>query len=338
MDAQGQKMEMAAQIEQLKAQMAEVKAAAEEAAAWGGEWGWSDGLGLPVMDVGDGNFLVRWCKGEDGQGSGRWEIYLPRGCVSVGATCEPINKPVWEMEGHTKEKDWYLLKMDETEGETESFDGEQYRAWDVVVHAKTSAKMYGMDALDAPPRWLLYASATPRKGDVSDKRKYGPKSGDEFAQQVATIYIGEVDGETVRRVEQSTTNAISVQGRRKLNFELVWYFSVEQDGGLKLEKVYMTRNELSVAGMVVTGDDMVDVTAAAKMDEEDEENGNRHEIYAEIRTNQYSGENMLEIQVDPDDMETDDFVTWIKLYGLYNGGAQIGDERAEALANLQVYR
>lgn len=69
------------------------------------------------------------------------------------------------------EAGWYLLYLDEDEGASETYtfgDGDGAvttvsRTWDIIAHAKTSAKMYGVDDLNASARRLLYVSARKRQ-------------------------------------------------------------------------------------------------------------------------------------------------------------------------------
>lgn len=343
MDVAGELIELKAQLAAATAQMAETRATLERAASSGEEWGVGDGIGLPVGEIGDGCFIVRWHQPEGEQG--QWEIYLPPGCVSVGGTCEPINRKAGETSGHSdeeEERNWYRFALDESQGEDETrtvigVDGEnetvEYRRWKVVVHAKISAKVTGEDALDVTARRLVFVSAEPYmgQGELDEEERWEAYLGDEFSQVVATAYKETGTEGTTRRAEQHVSTAIGVQGRTRSNFDLVWYLSVnEGDAKVSVDRIYCLRNEMTVAGMAVKGNNMVEVTPFKTMD------GNLHEIYAMIRSNENSGENVIEVVVDPRNMSTDDYTTWLKLYERHAGNQ--ADFRSSSLANVQVYR
>jgi hypothetical protein len=133
-----------------------------------------------------------------------------------------------------------------------------------------------------------------------------------------------------------TSNAINVAAAPLGNFRLVWYFSVDSSGVLDVEKVYCVANELSAAGMVLKGDDMVDVSAFAEIGTLG--NGEKHEICAKIRTNENNpGENIVEVVVDATPDYSDDFMVWLRLYTIDRDG-NVTDGRSQSLTNVQIYR
>lgn len=279
-------------------------------------------------------FAVRWH--QPGDAAGQWEIYMPDGCMSCGATCIPANVAAHDTNGHggeDGEPGWYILPLDESQGQQQTDgDGNSYRSWRVTIHAKTSAKIQGEDEVDATPRRLAFASAwtehpNPNSSDVDEST-----IGDEFSQVVASVRVT-TDGQgQIRASTAHISTPISVQSRTKGNFDLEWWFS-RSNANLTLYRVYCIRNDLSVAGMAVKGDDMINVTAAWAMD------GNAHQIYAVIRSNAGNpDENIIEVQVDPATQGATGggYTTNLLIYSVKDGSHY--DYRNSALTNIQIYR
>lgn len=289
-------------------------------------------------------WTVRFHATEDDT-DGKWEIWLPPGCMSVGQTLAAINLAASEVCGHDDDKaGWHLLVLDEDEGDattetTGSGDSQvttTARTWEIVAHAKTSAKIYGVDELDAAARRLLYVSARKRLASLQEAQAQTAEQrakdtwGDEFSQVVARVTVGEMtaNGETsgFRRVEQLASAPISVAGRERSNFDLEWYLKVDgETGELSVEKVYCRRIAQSAAGMDLVGPDYVDVTDAESA------------IYARIETNG-AAENVLSVVMDPSNAASGgNFVTWLRLYGMSHN-AVAADYRSSSLVNVQVFR
>ena len=284
-------------------------------------------------------FLARFHTTEDDT-DGQWEIRIPNGSVSVGGSCSPINRRASDTSGHDGEDGWYLLYLDESEGTAETrqetdADGNTItvstRRWAVTAHCKTSAKITGVDAINAAERRLVYFSAdkmaAPNETFTDEQMARTFAWGDEFSAVVGTIVVEERGGEKSRRFSTNGSMAIAVAGRTKQNFDLVWYFSVAQNGKLSCDNVYAIRNNMTVAGMTVVGETMTDVSALYA-------SGN-HKLYANIRING-AGQNVIAVYVDPSDTDTDDFTVWAQLYS--KGARDLVDYRASALNNIQVYR
>ena len=277
-----------------------------------------------------------------------WEIYLPPGCLSVGGNCTPLNRKMNELDGHEDDdENWYDLAVDEdadcgARSVTEAVpDGQggttnktvYYYEWDVIVHAKTRAKVWQVDELNASARRLYYVEARPRKLTNGQNRTSEQQAenywGDEVYQTVATFNVRTEPNTPVakvsRSISQTVKNAISVAGRERSNFDLEWYFSIDDDTGkLNCEKVYCRRISTAAAGMTVTGPDYVEVTDAAST------------IYARIDTNG-AAENVLDVVLDPSATGSGDFVTWLKLYDMSFNVVR-ADYRASSLVNVQVFR
>lgn len=267
-------------------------------------------------------FAVRY----DGENE-RWIVYLPYGCMNVGGTCHPINPQVTQRPG------WHLLALDESQGTAgEDADGNTYREWTVTAHAKTSAKIYGVDNLNAPTRRLLFVGAEDLLNtDPTDAERYRDTPGDSFSCAVARIRVTVVvaDGESrvVRNVTQLRTTPVDVGDvRAPTGFDLVWYFS-SASGALTVETVYCMRQLLSVAGMSVTGNQMTDVTDAEW-------------IYARIDTADMSdGRGIASVVADPgnDVYSSGNLITWLALYRLKENSVT-DDYRENSLKNVQLYR
>ena len=283
-------------------------------------------------------FAVRYHT-TDNDSDGQWEVRIPYGSVSVGSRCDPINKAASSKGGHENEDGWYALYINESEGAAgtrQEGSGQQavtvsYRRWAITAHCKTSAKVTGVDGLDAAARRLVYFSADKiREGSetISDENLAKNVWGDEFSASVGTVWVEERQGVKSRRFEWNGQMAISVAGRERMNFDLVWYLSLDENGQMQVDNVYCIRQNLSVAGMEVVGDTMTDVSAAK---------GGDSTIYAVIRTNAGMTQNAVDVVVDPQNMQEDDYTTWLHLYDLSETG-MIADCRASSLANIQVYR
>lgn len=287
--------------------------------------------------AGTAPWAIRFHRTEE-DADGKWEIWLPYGCMACGATLNPINKPMSAVAGHADDKaGWYLLPVDEEEG---SADESGTREFEVVAHAKTSAKMDGVDALDAPARRLLYVEGhrqmTPEELAAATPAQLAEgKWGDEFSQVVATLTVtvtqtgGEESSSTSRRISQLAAAPISVAGHVRTSFDLVWYFSIDgETDRLAVSKVYCLRQTASAAGFSLSGPEMTEVTDA------------QESIYAKILTNPLNPEanaGTVEVVTDPQGMASDNYITWLWLYGM-SENAVTADYRAQSLTNLQVYR
>ena len=96
----------------------------------------------------------------------QWEIYLPSGCCNYGGTCEPINAAASSSGGEHANDDpaWRKLTINTASGTTgEDAAGNTYREWNVEIHVKPSAKMWGVDDLNKPARRLVWACASDRR-------------------------------------------------------------------------------------------------------------------------------------------------------------------------------
>lgn len=280
---------------------------------------------------------------------GQWEIYLPTGCMSVGEPLQNLNKAASETSGHDGDGEdvkpdppaWRILPVDESEGGAQTrTDGdvtETYRAFEVVAHAKTAARLDGVDAINKPAKRYLWVAVRkvlgPNEQQPSEEDKAKDTWGDEFAQVVARIEVGTrqkqgEEAEEYRKVTQLARAPISVAGRPRTGFDLEWTFDIDDDGALEVKKVYCVRQLASAAGITLSGPDMTDVTGAQET------------VYAKILTNPLNPENTSTVEVVKDATgftARDNFVTWLRLYGMAYDAVN-SDYRAQSLANIQVYR
>lgn len=306
-------------------------------------------------------FTCRFHKTEDDE-TGKFEIYLPNGCVAVGEECAAINRHAKEVDGHEDDADcWRLIcfvdnstywnqyakprtyaeAYTDQNGEEHSRNVTRYE-WGIYVHAKTSAKEYNVDRLEWDARRLFYVSARPldisnnasveSQADLDARYWNKNKAGDEFSVCVGKIIVERrVIGSkivTTSKYEHYRRTSIAMTARDRTGFGLVWYFSVHDDGYLKTEKVYCVKQSLSAAGITIQGPEMSDVTNAAES------------IYAKIKTNPLNPDansGTVEVVCDPQDMSTDDDLTWLQLYSITDNCVSY-DWRAQSLANVQVYR
>lgn len=280
-------------------------------------------------------------------GDGQWEIWLPPGCMSVGRTLQPINRPASESTGHENDKaGWYLVCLDEDEGSptVNRTDGEgdaavtvTAREWKIVAHAKTSAYLDGVDGLDKPSKRYLWVGAHKKLTSQEQQQQTAEDRakgywGDEFSQDVATVEVGtrtKTQGEssTYRKATAYASAPISVQGREPAGFDLAWDFQIANDGELSVARIFCLRNVVAAAGISLEGPQMTELTGVSSS------------IWARIGTNPLdpSGAGAVEVLADPINVRADDYVTWIRLYNM-TGYAVAADLRAASLANVQIYR
>lgn len=285
---------------------------------------------------------------------GQWEIYLPSGCMSVGESLQNLNPAASETDGHDGDGEdvepdppaWRSLPIDENEGaptidRTSGTAPDETRTvareFEVVAHAKTLARLDGVDAINEPAKRYLYVSVRKKPTDAereqeTDEDRAMDAWGDEFSQVVGRIEVGTIAkaGKTTpyRKITQIARAPISVAGSPRSAFDLEWVFGFDDDGFLEVKKVYCVRAAGFAAGLTLQGPDMTDVTGAEK------------NIYAKILTNPLTPGNQSTVEIVKDAegfTERDDYVTWLWLYAINYNHVQ-DDFRASSLVNLQVYR
>lgn len=267
---------------------------------------------------------------------GQWEIYLPDGCCNYGGTCAPINAAASTGgDDHASdESGWRILNLDEATGTTgEDADGDTYREWRITIHVKPSAKMWGVDDLNAPARRLVWASAEDAlktASNMTEAELYANTPGDFYSSIVAAVRVtdGEDGTDPARKITQfrKTPVDVAAYGETLSGFGLVWYFSLGNNGALVVEKVYCLRQVGSAAGIVITGDEMTEVT--------DSNDG----IYARIdATDLSSGYGIVEVLKDPQGIASPGpHVIWLALYHIKQNTVT-ADLRSQSLANIQLF-
>ena len=311
-------------------------------------------------------FTVERCK-SDGSYGGEYCIYIPSGCITVGTSyCSGVLNKKCECTfceggqsassfsssssdcidvGYPDQGSWYKLPVRQNNGsvltwETEEYSYE-YKQWDIWVFVKTRGKEYGVDCFQGGPCQLVYAEAMPY--DDGEDSSW-PTWGDGWKQHVGNIRVGKKRrkkdpitgglGQWRDYFESNTfvCEPIAVQDIKNehiSNFDLVWYYSVDGSGFLRVEKVYCKNQNVSAAGINLSGPQMTDVTGA------------QESIYARIKTNPLDESNAsgtIEVVMDPEgSISRNNYLTWLKLYSM-SGNRVISDFRQQSLSNIQVYR
>lgn len=267
---------------------------------------------------------------------GQWEIYIPDGCCNYGGTCAPINEAA-STGGDDHAGDdpaWRILGLGESAGTTgEDADGNTYREWNVEIHVKPSAKMWEVDDLNKPARRLVWACASDRlksAASLTDAERYANTPGDSWSCVVARVRVteGEEGDDPARKVTQLRKTPVDVAdyGETLSGFGLVWYFSLGDDNTLVVEKVYCLRQVGSAAGIVITGDEMTEVTDA------------NDGVYARIdATDLSTGSGIVEVLKDPQGISSPGpHVIWLALYHIKQNTVT-ADLRSQSLANIQLF-
>ncbi len=258
----------------------------------------------------------------------KWLVYLPSGCMNVVQTCTPINT---EIGGG-----WYSFALDETQGTTQTLDnGATARSWSVTAHAKCRANVAGVDPVGTTFRRLLFVGAQDRLvASPTDAQLYRDTPGDTFACEIARVTVTQTtdattnETTTTRQVQQLRNTVVDIaHAPEASSFDLVWWLRVEHDE-LSVDKLCSVRNIGTVAGMVVTGDELVDVTGAGA-------------VYAKIyAADMTSGRGILSVVKDPPAATVTapgEYDVWLPLYDLKHNTVT-ADTRAFSLQNVQLYR
>ena len=202
-------------------------------------------------------FAVRWHQPENA--AGQWEIYMPLGCVSAGATATPLNAKANYTTGHDGDNDsWYVIPFSASPA-----DGDVY---DVIVHAKQRATAAAYLPQNGDPEVAPAALAWMHKRVDSSEQTTTEKTayaGDVTSTTVASITWQESsDGESVvPTVAQSGVHALNSTGTANQEFDIWWAFSIS-GSTLTVPKMGLLRRTLSTGTDVATISDPVDVSGA----------------------------------------------------------------------------
>lgn len=259
---------------------------------------------------------------------GKWTVYLPSGCMNVCQTCTPINTDVGG--------GWYSIALDETQGTTQTnSEGATVRSWSVTAHAKCRANVAGVDPVGTTFRRLLFVGAQDRLvASPTDAQLYRDTPGDTFACEIARVTVTQTtdattnETTTTRQVQQLRNTVVDIaHAPEASNFDLIWWLQLTDDE-MTVAKLCSVRNNVPVAGMVVTGDTLVDVTGAGA-------------VYAKIyAADMTSGSGILSVVKDPPAATVTapgEYDVWLPLYDLKHNTVT-ADTRAFSLQNVQLYR
>ena len=205
-------------------------------------------------------FAVRWHQPENA--TGQWEIYMPLGCVSAGATATPLNAKASDTTGHEDDNDnWYVIPFSVSPAAGDIYD--------VIVHAKQRAidsedlpQSGDPDVAPAALAWMQKRTLDTSERTESEKTAY---AGDVTSTTVASITWQESsDGESVvPKVAQSGVHALNSTGTANQEFDLWWAFSIS-GSTLTVPKMGLLRRTLSTGTDVATIDDPVACEGASK--------------------------------------------------------------------------
>lgn len=197
-------------------------------------------------------FAVRWHQPDNA--AGQWEIYLPAGCVSLGATCGTLNSPASGTAGHAGESGWYLLPFGGSPA-----DGDAYR---VIVHCKRRA----VAAVDLPasgdPAVSPMILAWMHDSDEAAGQNIA-YAGDEQSFLAAEVQYSSAGGGVAPAVMQLAKDAVKYTGTQNAEFDLWWAFSISGTT-LSVSKMGLLRRTLSTGTDVATITNPVACEGASK--------------------------------------------------------------------------
>lgn len=286
-------------------------------------------------------FRVRWHEYSSGGATsdGQWEIYMPPGCCSIGATCKVANRRANLTQHHGSgsdgmgdSDDWYILPIDEDEGAEETVDGsdETFRRFEVVLHLKPRAMIQGVDRFSLPAVPYVYAAGrkivSPDDETPSDQDLAKYAWGDAETVVVAIVKVADGEGgkkvRTVRHVIQTSVSRTPPVGT---SFDLEWEFDVDEDGELSVTRVECVRQTAAAGGASIETAGKTEVTDAVEG------------IYLKIDTSvrPYVGTILTDVD-GATQMET----TYALFYPLYKikHNHVASDMRAATLAGINLYR
>lgn len=197
-------------------------------------------------------FAVRWHQPENA--AGQWEIYLPAGCVSLGATCGILNSPASGTAGHGGEDGWYLLPFGGSPA-----DGDAYR---VVVHCKRRAVAAGDLPSSGDPAVspMILAWMHDADEEVGQNIAY---AGDEQSFLAAEVRYSSAGSGVAPAVMQAAKDAVHYTGTQNAEFDLWWAFAISGTT-LSVPKMGLLRRTLSTGTDVATIDSPVACEGASR--------------------------------------------------------------------------
>lgn len=205
-------------------------------------------------------FDVRWHK--PGEAAGQWEIYMPDGCIAVGANCAFLNPAASDTTGHSGDAaGWRKIPF-----AAQPADGDVF---DVIVHAKQRALASDDIPANGDPQAVPMALAWMHKRASLVDQPYNERvayAGDSQSFLAASIRYATPSGGSspVPSISQAAgAGAVRYAGEPDREFDLWWAF--ELDGAsLDVAQMGLLRRTLSTGTEVATVEDPVDVTAATE--------------------------------------------------------------------------
>lgn len=265
-----------------------------------------------------------------------WEIYMPNGCVSVGATCQALNPRAYRtVDGETVyEEGWYRLACPADEPDRAT-------SWPVVVHAKCCAALEGVDTFSEWPKRYVWAEMQNDPGEMTQSEHENAvfDVGDTFSATVGTVIWTFDDSLNASwAYSQGVRAAITVRETvATAPMALLFAFSVyEDDVELSLERIFVRNQTFSAAGATFIAADLFEVNVA-------------HEaVYLVVNTattpytatlqsfaSVTSGNTTLTVPAQVQANRQPGQI-WVQLYGLKNGHVTL--DNLSALNNLQIYQ
>lgn len=267
-----------------------------------------------------------------------WEIYLPTGCVSVGSTCASMNPPAYRLGANGEEvvqPGWFRLPAP-------ALEGEDAKAWPVIIHAKCAAAISGTDSFSEWPKQYVWAEMQKDSLEIDQSYREDDENdvGDAFSTTVGVVRwrSSESDGST--ELTWSYFHAVKTPvnlAYTRPNFEIFTAFTVDEDDvSIALDRIFVRNMVLSAAGATFLCDGMTE------LDKDDEM------VYLKIsaQTKPYTAEikayrqQMVsgEVLTVPEQIESErqNGEIYELLYVLKNG--HVVTNNLASLQNIQIYQ
>ena len=175
-----------------------------------------------------------------------WEIYLPSGCVAVGATCAPLNTPAYRTSdgARTEVPNWYRIRHPDGAPDADT-------VWTVAVHAKSYSAHAGVDAQEDWPKRYVFAEIHDAGRTQQEADADMSDAGDTFSQVVGTVtFTLDDDNNPIPHYSQSVRTPIAVRDDLATPpFSLVHSMDTDDDEVTPVvDKVVVVNQSFSAAG------------------------------------------------------------------------------------------
>lgn len=212
-----------------------------------------------------------------------WEIFLPAGCVTIGASHKPMNPPARRKKSGSNGNDviedvpsWYRLGIFTQNGSDTQYltaktvDGKTVMqdVFTVTIHAKRYSAMEGVDEFEKFPVRYFFADATSRNAPGNLKDSYSGDWGDTFSAEVGCLEIEEApDGENATRYVRTSVNSAHGPIYAEFSadtggFDLIHSLTMaspSNNPSIIGDKLYMTNRALNAAGVTLVANDIFDL-------------------------------------------------------------------------------